>query len=80
MLGKYWGARVDLLDLEEGKRYRYDFPDGKGEKQVPIGNFRSYIYAYDNGVPVMVQIKDITVKENEPVFLPITLLEGTTGP
>lgn len=80
VLGKYWSARVDLLDLEEGKRYRYDFPEGKGEKQVPIGNFRAYIYAYDNGVPVMVQIKDITVKENEPVFLPITLLEGTTGP
>ncbi len=79
-VGKYWGARVDLLDMEEGKRYRFDFPEGKGEKQVPVGSFRAYIYAYDNGVPVMVQIKDISIKENQPVFLPITLLEGTTGP
>lgn len=80
VLGKYWGARVDLLNIEDGKRYRFDFPEGKGEQKVPIGNFRAYIYAYDNAVPVMVQIKDITIKENQPVFIPITLLEGTTGP
>ncbi|HOK09901.1 MAG TPA: CehA/McbA family metallohydrolase [Candidatus Hydrogenedens sp.] len=79
-VGKYWGARIDLLELETGKRYRFDFPEGKGEQNVPIGQFRAYIFAYDNGVPVMVQIKDITIKENQPVFLPITLLEGTTGP
>lgn len=80
VVGKYWGARVDLLNIEDGKRYRFDFPEGKGEQKVPVGSFRAYIYAYDNGVPVMVQIKDITIKENQPVFIPITLLEGTTGP
>ena len=80
VLGKYWGARVDLLNIEDGKRYRFDFPEGKGEQKVPVGSFRAYVYAYDNGVPVMVQIKDITIKENQPVFIPITLLEGTTGP
>lgn len=80
VVGKYWRARVDLLNIDDGKRYRFDFPEGKGEKKVPTGNFRAYIFAYDNGVPVMVQIKDITVKENQSVFLPITLLEGTSGP
>ncbi len=80
VLGKYWRARVDLLNIEDGKRYRFDFPEGKGEQKVPVGSFRAYIYAYDNGIPVMVQIKDITIKENQPVFIPITLLEGTTGP
>jgi len=80
VVGKYWGARVDLLNIEDGKRYRFDFPEGKGEQKVPIGDFRAYIFAYDNGVPVMVQIKDITIKENTPIFLPLTLLEGTTGP
>lgn len=79
-LGKHWGGRVDLLDLDTGKRYRVDFPEGKGEKQVPTGSFRAYVYAYDNGVPVMVEIRDIVIKENHQTFLPITLLEGTTGP
>ncbi len=79
-LGKHWSGRIDLLELETGKRYRVDFPEGKGEKKVPIGNFRAYIFAYDNGVPVMVEIRDITVKENTETFLPVTLLEGTVGP
>ncbi len=80
VVGKYWGARVDLLNIEDGKRYRFDFPEGKGEQIVPVGSFRAYVYAYDNGVPIMVQIKDITVKEKQSTFIPITLLEGTTGP
>ncbi|MCX8065686.1 MAG: CehA/McbA family metallohydrolase [Candidatus Hydrogenedentes bacterium] len=79
-LGKHWGGRVDLLDLETGKRYRIDYPEGKGEKQVPIGSFRAYIFAYDNGVPVMVEIRDIVIKENQTTFLPLSLLEGTVGP
>ncbi len=79
VLGQDLQVRVDLVPLGDGENLRFLIPQGKMELKVPEGEYRAYIHVYDNGVPVLVDIRDLVVPRNDSTFLLLSLLEGTGG-
>lgn len=78
--GQDLDARLEVVDLaEDGKTTFYDAPAGKAELTVPAGDYRVYCYAYDNGVPILVDIRDATVRDGAAEFILINLFEGSSG-
>jgi hypothetical protein len=72
-------GRIDLLSLEGGATRSVDVLKGVSSSPVPQGDYRAYVHVYDNGVPVLVQVQDLTVKAGQTAALSLKLLEGASG-
>jgi len=72
-------GRIDLLSLEGGATKSLEVKKGSLSAQVPQGDYRAYVHVYDNGVPVLVQVQDLTVKAGQTAALSLDLLEGASG-
>ena len=72
-------GRIDLLSLEGGATRTIEVRKGSLSTPVPQGDYRAYVHVYDNGVPVLVQVQDLGVKEGQAAELPLNLLEGASG-
>lgn len=82
VLGAQLPARIDLVPLSgEGNEppLILEAPTGMLEAAAPVGAYRAYVYVYEEGVPVLVDSRDIAVAEDATAFLPVNLLEGTSG-
>lgn len=79
ILGRYLPARIDFLPLGEGDRSTQQILEGHATLTLPAESYRAYIHVYSGGVPVLVEIKDIEVKDNESAFLLVNLLEGASN-
>ncbi|MBI1317898.1 MAG: hypothetical protein GC168_02980 [Candidatus Hydrogenedens sp.] len=74
--GRALPSRVDALHLDSGSYHRTEVPTGTLGWTVPAGNYRAYVHVYDNGVPVLVEVKDLTIPAGGEAFLLVSLLEG----
>jgi hypothetical protein len=72
-------GRIDLLSLEGGATRSIEVKKGSSTSPVPQGDYRAYVHVYDNGVPVLVQVQDLTVKAGQTAALSLNLLEGASG-
>jgi len=79
VLGHHIPGRVDLLPMEDRDTLHIEVPEGRKELEVPVGDYRAYIHAYEDGVPILVELQDVTVKENSMAFVLLNLLEGAVG-
>ncbi len=82
-LGNVAGDRLDghveAIRLGGGKIDPFRIKAGKFQGDLPAGTYRLYIYAHEAGVPVLVDMKDITLSPDKPATVEISLLEGAGG-
>lgn len=79
VLGNHLPARVDLMDFAGNPPIQLEVPEGRLEATAPAGEYRVYVHVYDDGVPVLVEIQDIHIRENRSAYLLVSLLEGASG-
>jgi hypothetical protein len=71
-------SRVDALHLESGVYHRVEAPAGELAWPVPSGAYRVYVHVYAADVPLLVEVKDLSVTAGQDAFLLVSLLEGTS--
>lgn len=79
VLGKALNGRINLVDLETGSNSGIEVKDGRGEGALPQGTYRAYANVYCEGVPVMVDVQDLTVTAGQSTPMSVNLLEGSSG-
>lgn len=72
-------GRVDLLSLDGGPKSSLEVTGGAASGPVPVGGVRAYVHVFQEGVPVLVEVTDVTVKEGQQATLEVNLLEGASG-
>ena len=72
-------GRIDLLSLEGGATRPVEVKKGSVSAPEPQGDYRAYVHVYDNGVPVLVQVQDLTVRAGQTANITLNLLEGASG-
>ena len=70
-------SRADIRS-SEGLVKSLDMPKGRGSAQLPPGSYKAYIYVVEQGIPLLVDIRDVNVGAKAEK-LAVTLLEGTSG-
>ncbi|MCK5861809.1 MAG: CehA/McbA family metallohydrolase [Candidatus Hydrogenedentes bacterium] len=79
VVGDRLPTRVDLLCFDDSTAASLDVPEGVLESPQPIGSYRAYVHVYDAGVPVLVAVEDLIIREARPTYLLVNLLEGAGG-
>lgn len=79
VLGERLPSRVDLMSFGDDITVPIDVPGGVVESSQPVGSYRAYVHVYDDGVPVLVEVEDIVIREDRPTYLLVNLLEGAGG-
>ncbi len=79
VVGDNLPSRVDLMSFGDDITVSVEVPRGVLETPKPIGNYRAYVHVYDEGVPVLVEVEDIEIRESRPTHLLVNLLEGAGG-
>ncbi len=79
VLGKALDGRVDLIRLGEGDSLSMEVQAGHAEQTAAAGEYRIYVYIYDSGVPVLVEVKDAGVQAGKSTGIALQLLEGSSG-
>jgi len=79
VVGDRLPARIDLLCFDDDITISLDVPQGILESPLPVGSYRAYVHVYDEGVPVLVEVEDIVIRETRPTYLLVNLLEGAGG-
>lgn len=72
-------GRVDLISLDGGPKSTLEVTDGAASGPAPAGLSRAYIHVFQEGVPVLVEVSDVTVTGGQETALAVNLLEGASG-
>lgn len=81
ILGAALPARVRLEPRGPGQPAVFEVPEGTGSFTYSAGQYTAYIYAYDDNVPILVDVKPLGLspdQEQTPV-VSISVLEGSSG-
>jgi len=78
-LGEHLPARIDFMDVDGNPPIRMEAPKGVLEAKVRAAAYRAYTYVYDQDVLVLADIQDIQVIKDQTAYLPVNLLEGSSG-
>jgi hypothetical protein len=80
VLGRSLPARVELRQPGQTEVIkRVEVPQGTGEFAMPAGKYDAYVHVYEYGVPILIDIKPITVQPGDTAYVLATLLEGASG-
>ncbi|MFO7976838.1 MAG: CehA/McbA family metallohydrolase, partial [Candidatus Hydrogenedentota bacterium] len=79
IIGRNLPGKVLLRAGEDGPAYLLKVPEGSTVADCPAGEFTAYVYVYELGVPMLVDVREITVEPNGMASLPLTLTEGSAG-
>ena len=72
-------GRVDLISLDGGPKSTLEVTGGAASGPAPAGLSRAYIHVFQEGVPVLVEVSDVTVTGGQETALAVNLLEGASG-
>ena len=72
-------CRVDFVDFYGSPPRRVEIASGQHTLELPVGDYRCYIHVYDQGVPVLGEILDFTVKAGSTAYVMPNILEGSGG-
>jgi len=76
--GQSLPARIELISYADGTITGIDCPKGETESKAPVGEHRAYVYALEQDIPVLVDIQEISIKEDGEAFLLLNLMEGAS--
>lgn len=79
ILGRNLAAKVELHAGPDARPIVLRAPEGRGQRSCPTGAYEAFIYVYSEGVPILVEVKDLVVREDRPAYLLFNLLEGAAG-
>lgn len=77
VIGHDLPGKVELRAKGQAKPEVIEVPEGALSAKAPAGAFKAYVYIYTQGVPVLVDVKDITITTGNPAYLMVNVLEGT---
>ncbi len=72
-------GRVDLLSLEGAANRSFDVLKGAANSAQPEGEYRAYVHVLEGGVPVLVEVRDLSLKAGKTETIAVNLLEGASG-
>ncbi|MBW7863859.1 MAG: CehA/McbA family metallohydrolase [Candidatus Hydrogenedens sp.] len=79
VVGQALEGRVDLRSLEGGATRTVEVAGGSWSGPQPQGEYRAYVHILEREVPVLAEIRDVTVRAGEETVLAVNLLEGASG-
>ncbi len=79
ILGRDLPAKVELRGPDHPDPIVIDVPAGRARGHYPAGRYKAYAHVYDNGVPLLVEVKDVTLREDQPAFVLVNLDLGAGG-
>lgn len=79
VLGNDIPACVELQGKGLSTPFRIEVPKGHVQAAAPVGNFRAYVSIYWLKVPVMVEVKDLSIETGKTAYLLTNVLEGAAG-
>jgi len=79
VVGRRLHVKVKLKAESGAPPIVFDLEDGLGITTVAAGTYTSYVYTYENGIPYLIDFRNLRVVNNQTVYLPVSLLEGSAG-
>lgn len=77
--GRALHARMELQWPDGSVEGYYEVPNGKATFTPGAGDYKAYVYVYDEEVPILVSVKSLSVVAGESSRVMVNLLEGATG-
>jgi hypothetical protein len=53
--------------------------NGQGEDKIPSGEYTAFTHVFDNKVPIVVDIRSLTISPNQLNTMSLSVLEGSSG-
>lgn len=78
VLGAGLSGEVELRGPRDYKA-RFAVAEGRGEGRARLGRTTAYVYAYDRGIPILVDIREVDVAANGTPAIEVEVLEGSAG-
>ncbi len=79
ILGSPIPARILLIPGGGASTVQTELPEGAGRVSAPAGTYTAAVYAYDAGVPILVEVQSLTLSAGAAAELNISVLEGSSG-
>ena len=79
VVGRPLHAKVKLVAESGATPIVFELDEGIGTTTVASGNYTSYVYTYENGIPYLIDFRKLSVANNQTTYLPVSLLEGSAG-
>lgn len=79
IVGRNLPGKVLLRAGVDGPAYLLKVPEGSTIADCPAGEFTAYVYVYELGVPMLVDMRELTIEAGGMASLPLTLTEGSAG-
>ncbi len=79
ILDQFVPARIKLLPKDSGKALSFEIASGEGDISAPAGEYTAAVYAYDAGVPILVQLQSVTLSPQNRAEVKTLVLEGSGG-
>lgn len=76
VVGRPLPGKVVLRKKDGDQAFLLKVSDGAAVAGCPPGEYAAYTYVYERGVPVLVDIRDVSVETNGMASVPLTLTEG----
>jgi hypothetical protein len=77
--GEHLPARVELKTVAELTRTFYELPTGQRDIKAGVGDYYAFVYVYDESVPIMVHIQELTIADGAEATIQVNMLEGASG-
>lgn len=77
IVGHNLPGKVVLRASAGGKAYQVNAPEGVALAACPPGDYTAYMYVYEMGVPILVEVRDTRIEPGEMASLLLTLTEGS---
>ena len=78
VLGRELDAKIELHRKGQVAPVIIKAPGGRAEAKFPEGPAEAYVYVYENGVPLLVDMQAIVISSAEPAYVLVNLLEGSS--
>ncbi len=75
--GAMLSGRVDLTDNSGNPPIVIPILNGSGAGTVPESDYRAWVYAFDDQIPVLVAVSDVAVSQANPAEITAELTEGS---
>lgn len=79
ILGRDLPAKIVLRRGRPHEPVTVMVPTGSAQETLPEGSYKAFVYVYDFGVPVLVDIRDIAISAARQAAILLDIVEGASG-
>ncbi|MBN2308279.1 MAG: CehA/McbA family metallohydrolase [Candidatus Hydrogenedentes bacterium] len=76
ILGRPLKTKVVLTPAQGGQPIEFRSSKGTGQWPCPAGAYSAHTHIYDEGIPILIDIRDLVVREGQTTDLLVELVEG----